>query len=609
MRILAGGVFVCTLLAAAGWTASGNAQENLAKHATVHASSELNGNLSANAVDGDLATEWAGTESFPGITLEWKEPVKIGRIVIRDRHDPANRLQGGKARFSDGSTLDIDDIPPGGKPCEIQFEPRMATSLRVDFFSAIGKNPGLAEIEVYSDGKPKAVLQVAAPKPGSLVTIAANDPRISTVDRVCEGKWGGAMWCPFDGTSVKLIGSTGPACGIANIYIDGLRQKTADWYSEKPASDVTIFAADHLPDGKHLLGVLALETKRPESQGTALNWSRIEYVAGEHPDRFVVVPRTQFDPNVPQWLDDRGEMMQNHLGGIMVHDGKYYMIGQDWRGKRIPDFQFDWAKNTGMPIYSSPDLMNWTYCGKFGEPSSNPEHPLYNYAIAAGRGKLLRARGTGKFVALFMMVDNTFKVFNTIAAAVADKPEGPYQWHGILEFEGRRMQGADTAVFTDDDGKQYLITGKHHPTEWNVADCLYELTPDCLGIAKAKVLGTSGEAPAMFKHEGVYYLLHSQLTGLNTNDNFYHTATNIWGPWEAKGKIAQGEHSHQTFLTQTMDVVPVAGKKGAFIWIGDSLRGNAEPNTRTVWLPLTIVKPGQIEIRWRDAWDLSAFKD
>jgi hypothetical protein len=58
-----------------------------------------------------------------------------------------------------------------------------------------------------------------------------------------------------------------------------------------------------------------------------------------------------------------------------------------------------------------------------------------------------------------------------------------------------------------------------------------------------------------------------------------------------------------------MDVVPVAGKKGAFIWIGDSLRGNAEPNTRTVWLPLTIVKPGQIEIRWRDAWDLSAFKD
>ena len=85
-----------------------------------------------------------------------------------------------------------------------------------------------------------------------------------------------------------------------------------------------------------------------------------------------------------------------------------------------------------------------------------------------------------------MMVDNTFKVFNTIAAAVADKPEGPYQWHGILEFEGKRMQGADTAVFTDDDGRQYLITGKHHPTEWNVADCLYELTPDCLGIAKAE---------------------------------------------------------------------------------------------------------------------------
>ena len=45
----------------------------------------------------------------------------------------------------------------------------------------------------------------------------------------------------------------------------------------------------------------------------------------------------------------------------------------------------------------------------------------------------------------------------------------------------------------------------------------------------------------MFKHEGIYYLLHSHLTGLDTNDNFYHTATNIWGPWEpGKGKDRPG---------------------------------------------------------------------
>jgi beta-xylosidase len=294
------------------------------------------------------------------------------------------------------------------------------------------------------------------------------------------------------------------------------------------------------------------------------------------------------------------------MGGVMFHEGKYYMVGGDWRGKKLPGFPGDWCKNRGMVVYSSPDLMHWTCHGSFCGPSPDPDHPLYNYVHGAGRGKLLRARGTGKFVALFEVVDAEFTEINVTAAAVADKPEGPYRWHGILQYQGKPVQGADTAVFTDDDGMQYLITGKH-ASDWNVADCLYQLAPDGVSVMKAKVLGTGGEAPAIFKHDGVYYLLHSHLTGLNVNENFYHTATDIWGPWQAKGKIAQGDHSEKTFMTQTMDVVPVVGKKGAFIWIGDSIRDDAQPYTRTVWLPVTIKNKGEMEIRWRDSWDLSVF--
>jgi hypothetical protein len=124
---------------------------------------------------------------------------------------------------------------------------------------------------------------------------------------------------------------------------------------------------------------------------------------------------------------------------------------------------------------------------------------------------------------------------------------------------------------------------------------------------KVKRLGTGGEAPALFKRQGVYYFLHSHLTGLQTNDNFYHTATNIWGPWQAKGKIAQGDHSANTFLTQTTDVVPVAGKKDLFVWIGDSIRNNAPPYARTVWLPVTFKGKEELEIRWLDSWDPSTF--
>jgi hypothetical protein len=531
----------------------------------------------------------------------------VGRIVLCDRADPASRAQGGKVLFSDGSTLDVDDIPPGGAPCEVRFKPRTVSWLRLDLFSARGKNPGLAEIQVYADsGELPKPVPASCPAPGTLVTIRDQDPRVMAVDGVREGKWCGAMWCAFAGTNVKLFGAVGPECGMADVYIDGIWQKTADWYSHKPASDIAVFAAENLPDGKHLLGILTRGAKSSGSQGTSINWSRIEYIAGVHPQCFVPVKRTRFDPNVPLWLDAGGEPIQGHMGGVMFFQGRYYMVGSDWRGKKLPGFNFDWCKNEGMVVYSSPDLMNWTCHGNFCGASTDPNNPLYNYAIAAGRGKLLRAKGTGKFVALFEVVDDRFSEINVTAAAVADKPEGPYKWHGILQVDGKPMQGADTAVFTDDDGTQYLITGKH-ASDWNVADCLYQLTPDCLNVVKAKVLGTGGEAPAIFKHDGVYYLLHSHLTGLNVNDNFYHTATDIWGPWKAKGKIAQGDHFANTFLTQTMDIVPVVGKKGAFIWIGDSIRNNALPTTRTVWLPVTIKNKGDLEIRWRDSWDLSVF--
>jgi hypothetical protein len=428
--------------------------------------------------------------------------------------------------------------------------------------------------------------------------------------------WSGAAWGTFHGTAVKIVADTGPDRGMADVYLDGLWRKTVDWYSASPARGVDVFAAENLADSRHLLGILKRGAKNPRSSGVAVSWLRAEYVAGKNPDRFLPVRRERFDPNVPLWLDDRGEPIQGHMGGILFHGGKYYWLGMDWSGPVIPKLPLAWRRNRGFSVYSSDDLMNWTYHGNFCGPKSEkgqPEHPLANDTFMVSRIRGLRAAGTGKFVALFQLVGNPFgnvrKVpMNATAVAVADKPEGPYRWHDFFTLDGKVVQGSDTAVFTDEDGKQYFISAYADDNQgWNVSDCLYELAPDCLTAVRAKRLGTGGEAPALFKHEGVYYLLHSGLTALDPNDNFYHTARNIWGPWEAKGNVAQGQHSAKTFLTQTMDVVPVAGKKDAFIWIGDSIRGRFFPETRTVWLPVTLKANGEMEIRWRDWWDMSVF--
>ena len=469
-------------------------------------------------------------------------------------------------------------------------------------------------------GSPGASANADHPKPGTVMTISAEGnqyasiwkPQITAIDGVREGKWGGAMWCPFSGTRVKLIGNTGPDCGMADVFIDGIYQKTLDFYNQPAKETVTVFAAEGLADGKHLLGLLARGTKRPESTGTAIRWSHIEYIAGAHPERFVPIRRTRFDPNVPLWMDDRGEPIQCHMGGIMVHDGRYFLVGNVWptgAENRLP-LAYDWFKNAGFAVYSSPDLMNWKYHGTYCRPVDDPAHPLYDQTAITARPKLIRARGTGKFVVLFQLCQSMVpNRTNVTAVAVADKPEGPYQWHGFLQCDGQPVQGSDTAVFTDDDGTQYFISGFMNPdgSGFNVSDVLYQLAPDCLSTVKFKRLGTGGESPALFKHDGVYYFLHSQLSGLGPNDNFYHTATNLWGPWESKGKIAQGPHSACTFMTQTTDVVPVLGKKDAFIWLGDSIRDNMPPYARTVWLPVVLTGKGAMEIRWRDSWDLSVF--
>ncbi len=323
------------------------AEANLARAAVVSVSSAQSGFPKANAIDGDHATEWAANGSHPWIKLQWKEPVKVGRLVLRDRANSANRAQGGKLLFGDGSTLDVDDIPLGGAPCDVRFEPRTVTWLRLDLFSARGQQPRPGRNRGLR-GRRKAAANPRPPcypAPGTRVTIADKDPRITAVDGVREGKWSGAMWCPFAGTNVKLVGNTGPACGMADVYIDGIWQKTVDWYSEKPDSDVTMFAAEKPARRQAPAGHSDPRGQAFRVQGTAINWSRIEYIAGAHPERFVPVKRTRFDPNVPLWLDNRGEPIQGHMGGVMFHDGKYYMVGGDWRGKKLPGFPLDWCKN------------------------------------------------------------------------------------------------------------------------------------------------------------------------------------------------------------------------------------------------------------------------
>ncbi|MED7949306.1 beta-xylosidase, partial [Streptomyces sp. BE303] len=98
--------------------------------------------------------------------------------------------------------------------------------------------------------------------------------------------------------------------------------------------------------------------------------------------------------------------------------------------------------------------------------------------------------------------------------------------------------------------------------------------------------GESREAPAMFKRDGVYFLLTSGATGWAPNQQKYATADSITGSWSGLNDAGDGI----TYHTQTTFVLPVEGSQGtSYLYMGDrwgNSTGGTVNDSQYVWLPL-----------------------
>ena len=102
--------------------------------------------------------------------------------------------------------------------------------------------------------------------------------------------------------------------------------------------------------------------------------------------------------------------------------------------------------------YSSTNLVEWTYEGALlSRTASGDTGP--NRVIE--RPKIMHNKQTGKYV-LWMHIDSSDYKEAKIGLAVGDSVCGKYTYVGSeqpLNFQSR-----DAGVFTDDDGKGYLLT-------------------------------------------------------------------------------------------------------------------------------------------------------
>lgn len=295
-------------------------------------------------------------------------------------------------------------------------------------------------------------------------------------------------------------------------------------------------------------------------------------------------------------LDTQGNSIDAHDGEIERFGDLYYLYGAaygcgfHWRVAGTPF--------CGIKVYSSPDLVEWTYRGLLFDPFTvewqlrcdGSTHGCFRPHIA------YNAR-TNRYVLWLNTYDLAvgYRVFEAVS------PTGPFVERepprlavsGPLDPYNNQFSG-DHNLFVDDNGAGYLIY-----TDWRRGgDIVVEaLTRDYLsGTGRHVRLGLRySEAPSMFRRGDRYYITFSDpacpycRTGTS-----YMTATHPLGSWHGRKLLnatsCGGQPSH---------VSPLPGSDGTQVYLYQSdLWNNHERNQAPAgqfWAPLRFSPGGEIE--------------
>ena len=214
---------------------------------------------------------------------------------------------------------------------------------------------------------------------------------------------------------------------------------------------------------------------------------------------------TAFEPG-KVWNDTEGNPINAHGGGILYHEGTYYWYGEYKKGKTVLPEWATWecyrTDVTGVSCYSSKDLLNWKFEGiVLPAVKDDPNHDLHPSKVLE-RPKVIYNRKTGKFV-MWAHVESADYSKACAGVAVSDSPAGPFTYLG--SFRPNDAMSRDQTVFVDDDGRAYQF----YSSENNATMYISLLTDDYLkpsGRFTRNFIKQSREAPAVFKHDGKYYL-------------------------------------------------------------------------------------------------------
>jgi len=183
----------------------------------------------------------------------------------------------------------------------------------------------------------------------------------------------------------------------------------------------------------------------------------------------------------------------------------------------------------GIPVLHSKDLVNWTIVNHVFE-----RLPLEKFDLPVhGRGAWAPSirYHKGRYFVYFCTPDD-----GLFMASAAD-PAGDWELHYIEKV----AQWEDPCPFWDDDGNAYLVRGK----VCGHALYLHEMSPDGMKLLDNGTLiyrdtiNPTIEGPKFLKKDGYYYIL-APAGGVPTGWQTVLRSKNIYGPYEAKKVLHQG---------------------------------------------------------------------
>ena len=275
------------------------------------------------------------------------------------------------------------------------------------------------------------------------------------------------------------------------------------------------------------------------------------------------------------WLDDRGEHVEAHGGGITKVGDTYYWFGEDRSRDNPPGKHY-------VACYASQDLAHWQFRHQVVQ-LADPE----NLSDVDGRWVLERPKvfyneKTKKFVMYVHLDGHGGYKFASVGVLTCDTPDGDYRY--LKSFRPLGKESRDIGQFVDDDGSAYLIFESRPTKGFYIA----KLSDDYLDVAKEVcLLQAPLEGGAVVHYQGLYYAIGSALTGWRPNPNKYATARALEGPWSEFKDIAPPETN--TYGAQSTLMLKVTGTKStSVIFMGDLWRPAAQWDSRYLWMPLQI---------------------